>query len=661
MASSSSSASSSLHRRAKRARVERDLLTLNGCTKTALANVLSKLHSEGLLLDDFGAGSVASIRKEMRGNLKHHSFDATTPYGPVVQTLSLGDACPQWPYVHPLAYVYYLSTIGTDFSQMMFDCITSNASTLSIILFMDELTPGNPLRPDKSRTAQAVYWVFTQWPDHVLSRSACWLQFGVLRSSICSALPAGASGFMRSIMHTFWPSNGPSFGRGALIRHNSQDVAFVAQFGGYLCDEKAHKELFFLKGASGSKPCINCANLLQFVEEEDLGTTLCSLACTDMSKMKRHTNASVYSMVDKLRVEKDKLNKKNFAALEQALGMNYDEAALLFDNHLRSIVRPTDHCLRDWMHTCLSGGVASTEVARVIHTLGEHGVGMQQVASYMQKFQLPSCRGKVDTQWLTKARVMDDHVRLASASDLLSIIPILHLFLIEVVNPMGVMRDHIRCFSLLAEIIHIFALGPSGAMACVNQLKSLIANRNSLFVKLYGEFVKPKMHHLFHIPDGMRFVGKLLACFVTERRHRLVKAAALHTFRHFESTVLLDLVNRQVEELSSNAVFSAARLVSARATTESDISISYTAVLRCGECHKGDVLHLANGRVARALAFFEQNSEVFAHVELLSPTAQPSDFRFGGFLCFVGAQDVTDILIWAQLSATTIKVLVPSR
>ena len=55
--------------------------------------------------------------------------------------------------------------------------------------------------------------------------------------------------------------------------------------------------------------------------------------------------------------------------------------------------------------------------------------------------------------------------------------------------------------------------------------------------------VKPKGHHQFHIIDGMLWVGKLLSCFVTERKHKMIKRCALYIFRNLEHTVLRDVVN----------------------------------------------------------------------------------------------------------------------
>ena len=47
--------------------------------------------------------------------------------------------------------------------------------------------------------------------------------------------------------------------------------------------------------------------------------------------------------------------------MEQAWGVNYIPEGLLFDDDLRSIIRPIEHCIRDPMHMLLSSGVAGTE------------------------------------------------------------------------------------------------------------------------------------------------------------------------------------------------------------------------------------------------------------------------------------------------------------
>ena len=80
-------------------------------------------------------------------------------------------------------------------------------------------------------------------------------------------------------------------------------------------------------------------------------------------------------------------------------------------------------------------------------------------------------------------------------------------------------------------------------MEYVETLRFLIKEHMDAMVDLYGEYIKPKGHHMCHIPDGMEWLGKLLSCFSTERKHKMIKRAALYIFRHMEHTVLTDIVN----------------------------------------------------------------------------------------------------------------------
>lgn len=119
----------------------------------------------------------------------------------------------------------------------------------------------------------------------------------------------------------------------------------------FLAGEKAQKEIFNVRGASGTKPCISRKNVFHFIDET---AYLKPLACTDPALLDRHNNESIYDIVDLLRASKPIMNKTKFDELQKALGVNYDKETLLFDDDLRlSVLKPVDHCLRDWMHTLI--------------------------------------------------------------------------------------------------------------------------------------------------------------------------------------------------------------------------------------------------------------------------------------------------------------------
>ena len=122
-----------------------------------------------------------------------------------------------------------------------------------MIIYIDEICPGNPLRPDKSRTLQAVYWAINEWPTWLLQRSAAWPCLGTIRSSIVAELPGKVSQLMKLILKVFWPEQGHSMSRGVtlVMKESHVPLLITCGFGGFLADEKAHNQVANTKGASG--------------------------------------------------------------------------------------------------------------------------------------------------------------------------------------------------------------------------------------------------------------------------------------------------------------------------------------------------------------------------------------------------------------------------
>jgi hypothetical protein len=211
------------------------------------------------------------------------------------------------------------------------------------------------------------------------------------------------------------------------------------------------------------------------------------------------------------------------------------------DHDLRDIYKPVDHSIRDWQHTVAQDGVANTHVAAFIHRIKEKcNIATDRVQDFSQLVNYPSNIGKLDKAAFAKVRLRGDTIASFS-SIMVTMVYVLHFFA-DIYISTKVPKEFAALTSLF-HIIGILRMGPEDAMPHVDSLRTLIAKHVKEFCELYGEYCKPKMHHMFHIPDGMESLGKLLSCFVTERKHKMIKAAALHVFRHFEHTVLTDVVN----------------------------------------------------------------------------------------------------------------------
>ena len=93
----------------------------------------------------------------------------------------------------------------------------------------------------------------------------------------------------------------------------------------------------------------------------------------------------------------------------------------------------------------------------------------------------------------------------------MSLIPIIVGFLWDTVDSSQHpdLAEHVTCFVTLWQIVGICSLGPVDAVPYVDLLRTLIEKHGALFVTLYGQHVKPKFHHLLHIPEN---IESLVAC-----------------------------------------------------------------------------------------------------------------------------------------------------
>lgn len=349
-------------------------------------------------------------------------------------------------------------------------------------------------------------------------------------------------------------------------------------------------------------------NLVNTKDDDVLPDGLIGLHATSLRGAVLHTNESIYGIVDRLRGIAATSDQKTLAAAESRFGMHFEEHGLLFDDTLRGLVRPAEHYLRDWMHTFVNGGLANVEIFHLIQALRSHNIEVHLLQSFSLECILPKKHGKVSDSWLDKARLSNDSFS-SFAAIMLTIIPIVACFLVDCVKPHNIMHDHIRCFLLLHRIVGLLRMGADNAAEQVDKLAALILEHHALFEKLYPrDACKPKYHHALHLPGTYARIRKVVSCFVTERKHRTTKAAALHVFRHIEHTVLSDLVNRQCEQvLDGHSLFQRTFLVSPLTVNffGHELQRSTEAVLECGHIHKGDVVYLKSSGIARVVCFWK--------------------------------------------------------
>ena len=173
---------------------------------------------------------------------------AKTPYGRVVQTMDIGLSEP-WEYCEPKAYLRYMSSLSDSYAEVMGSI--DGPTKFSVVLYLDEICPGNPFRPDKARKLWGLYWACVQWPSWLLARSGFWPVLGLIKSSTLNNFPGGEGAFWKYIMRLF--KNDIHI----QLVYREERVPVTLSYIGTLADEAALKAVTDFKGASGIKICMD--------------------------------------------------------------------------------------------------------------------------------------------------------------------------------------------------------------------------------------------------------------------------------------------------------------------------------------------------------------------------------------------------------------------
>ena len=571
--------------------------------KTWLLNTLNVLQVAGAL--DLKTSNRA-LKSEVTRASENHSR-VNTPYGRVVQTLDLGeDACVRgWEYINPFAWLYYIGSLNSEFGALMRECLAPGAK-MTIVVYIDEICPGNPLRPTTSRKFQAIYWFILEWPLWLLSRTAIWPCFGIFKSSNISKVTGGISGLLCNVLDVFFGAAAMrDFDIGVKI-HAETMVTVKGQYGGTIADEKALKEVHDYKGAAGTTPCMSCPYLVNTTNQDLLPAGAVALNSTALTN-EQYSDGDLWAKADNLKGLV--AAGRSVKVAEQAHGLKYNESGLLFREDMRAIHKPSQHYIRDWMHILVSGGIANVELGLLLGELKRHHVPTSTVKEYAEEYILPKKYGRMPAGWLDHARVSEEYVS-SFASQLLTIMPVILAFFIDCVAPNGIMAEHIACFALLVDIMGLLSAGLEMTDALCDQLADLIRRHHEMYVRIYGgRGVKPKWRQLLHLPEQFRRLRKAISCFAAERKHRAAKRSAIFVFRHLEHTTLASMLQEQCEQIKDgHSLFQRSFLVQDAAPMELPgvkLTRAVEAVLVCGHIHADDVVFTSDGGVARVQCFFQ--------------------------------------------------------
>lgn len=226
-----------------------------------------------------------------------------------------------WEGCRPDLLFQVLATESDHFRIAMKEAIdAAGTAPLHGVLYLDEVVPGNVLRPDNRRKFWAIYFGVLEWGGARLCRCQWWLPIACIRSSVASGIDGGISHCVARLAHDMLLDPCRLATVGTTVKLPAPTLVRV-ELRTLLGDESALKSTWFTKGASGVRPCMFCANLVSGHSGLASGSTqLVDVSCSNPNDFQPTTDQTVWESWDRLASEQGRRTRADWAMLERASG-----------------------------------------------------------------------------------------------------------------------------------------------------------------------------------------------------------------------------------------------------------------------------------------------------------------------------------------------------
>lgn len=227
----------------------------------------------------------------------------------------------EWEVCRVDLLIQVLSAESEHFRLAMKEAVeAAGATPLHGVLYLDEVVPGNVLRPDNRRKFWAIYFAVLEWGAARLCRCHWWLPIACIRSSVAKSIDGDISHCVGRLAHDMMLDPCRLATVGTTVKLPAPTLVRV-QLGTLLGDEAALKSTWSTKGASGVRPCMFCANLVSGHSGLAVGSArLVDVSCSEPNRFQPTTDNAVWESWDALAAEKARRTRTDWALLERASG-----------------------------------------------------------------------------------------------------------------------------------------------------------------------------------------------------------------------------------------------------------------------------------------------------------------------------------------------------
>ena len=451
--------------------------------------------------------------------------------------------------------VNYYANRSAFFARLMRQAMQRRpGQPLRMILYHDEVVPGQVLAPDNRRKTVMFYASFLEFQQALRCKSM-WMTIALVRDDDVQKVCGGLSAVVRALLAAMClPANSQLTGPGELLQFSNEVYILQVNVNNLLADEAALKGEFSTKGASGMKPCMKCLNVVSKASGASrVDSFFVDIAEDNYRKFIPLTCNDAWYAVDELEAKSSELTRDEFEKLQTHLGFTYNPHGLLASRDLRLYAQPR-MARYDYMHVYLSNGIAGWEMGLCWGALKEHvkakGGRLQDnslEAYAMAGWKWPrQCRmSKAQVASAMSGGRFGDASFKGMASEVLAVFPMLLHFVNEFADTLGKELESIRALGMV--LMELQAIKFCQGIPDTSRLLDLQAQHLRSFVAAYGpEYVRPKHHFAFHLKKQIDDDGMLLDCFPLEAKHAHFKSRVaphlmrLDTFMHSALPRLID-------------------------------------------------------------------------------------------------------------------------
>lgn len=539
-------------RSAKRRRLTSMRRSLPHMSASALAAVLAEIHEHGL---------PERISRWDIGKATQELMEEPTPYGPLLQSIELVSTSGKPMQLQVANFLALLSKAfagGGGFTAMLQKRLDLHPCSpdrpWKLALYADEVVPGNPLSNENRRKIWVVYVSFLELGPAILSQEDSWFCLATLRSREVNRVAAGMGQIFRKLLKSLFGHAAQHDLSAAGVRLVSSDgtaVRLWAVPGMFLQDGAAHKSTWHCKGDAGTKLCMLCRNLMSedsgLVDED--GTNLLTCTLVHESELDFATDADIRGSVRRLAARHGQDTQAIFEKRQQAFGFRHEPEGLLLDSSLDGFVFPASQFVHDFMHAVFVNGVLQTTIYLVFEDLAHDGAKQvwSTACEYVALWTWPSrvANSSLADIFSAKRATASRKARhlKCTASEGLSVYPVLAFLLQKVFVPAGISLLACRAFLALADALDLLVAVPLGVVSPTTLRNSIGAFLDAFVRAGWKTSLHPKYHWMLHLPQHLARFKQLPTCWTHERKHRLVKryASDMCNTLTFELSVLREI------------------------------------------------------------------------------------------------------------------------